>query len=466
MMKRKEKEKGRALYYTRDSGGKHETTPTEYVGWAQKRADELGLQFSGTTKGMEMMIHDGLSSHSDMFLDYGISGNVMSRPGLNALIDTALKEISVSHVLIPRRNRLAHPQNVADAIQIEHKLRSNGITIVFMNTLLEPIAPGQRGNIAELICSVIDYDRSAEDRRELAEKVLYAQLNLAKAGFSTGGRPPYGFRRCLATEDGKPVRELAEGERVKRRGHHVLWLPGPKNELDTIRRILKMLRALPASRVAKILTGEGVPTPDHGRTRTDSGVCHKTSGVWHQSTIVSIARNPLLLLSVEYGRRSMGDQLRATPEGPRGLEEEDFHIGSDKAKVIRNPEGSIISAPARFEPLVELGNHRALLAELDRRAGTQRGKSRSRDPDKNPLGCRVFDMGCGWPLYRQSYGKTFRYLCGLYQQSHGKKCAHNHINGPGNSVRSGLHSTANPFASKTRKTESSNSATSGSRGTE
>ena len=38
-------------------------------------------------------------------------------------------------------------------------------------------------------------------------------------------------------------------------------------------------------------------------------------------------------------------------------------------------------------------------------------------------------MGCGWPMYRQPYLKSFRYMCGLYQQSHGAKCKHNCVDG-------------------------------------
>jgi hypothetical protein len=70
-----------------------------------------------------------------------------------------------------------------------------------------------------------------------------------------------------------------------------------------------------------------------------------------------------------------------------------------------------------------------LLTKLDERAGSQRGKPRSSDPTRNPLGGLVFDMACGWPLYRQPYQGSFRYLCGLYQQSHGAQCTHNHIDG-------------------------------------
>ena len=310
---KKRKQKGRALFYTRDSGGKHETTPPEYVAWASRTAEQLGLTFDGTPETIEAMISDGRSVSGDLFLDFGVPGNVLSRKGLDALIDTAVKDLTVSHVLIPRRNRLARPDHPIDGVKLEDVLRRQGVTLVFMDKTLPPLPRGKRPDIAELIMATVDYDRSAEDRRELAQKVLYAQLRLAKSGFSTGGRPPYGFRRCLVREDGTHIRQLAKGEVVKMQGHHVVWLPGPEEELAIVHRILRMLDTLPASQVAKTLTSEGVPTPDHGRYRTDKGVKHRTSGVWHQSTIANIARNPLLLAIVCYGRRSMGDQFRCTP---------------------------------------------------------------------------------------------------------------------------------------------------------
>src|SRR5262249_32649348 len=148
--------------------------------------------------------------------------------------------------------------------------------------------------LGELIVSLIDYEKSGKDRRELAEKMIYAQLQLARRGFSTGGRAPYGFRRWLAKDDGTAVRQLADGEYVRMAGHRVVWLAGPEEELEVIRRVLTMLETTPASRVAAVLTAEKVPPPDHGRSRTDNGVRHTTSGVWHQPTVVNIARNPLL----------------------------------------------------------------------------------------------------------------------------------------------------------------------------
>jgi hypothetical protein len=276
---------------------------------------------------------------------------------------------------------------------------------------------------------MVDYDRAGQERRDLAQKIIYAQLALAKAGFSTGGRPPYGFRRWLVAADGAPVRQLAEGERVRMAGHHVVWFPGPAGELDTIRRILGLLEAMPATRVAALLTADGVPTPDAGRQRTDKGVSHPTSGVWRQQQVVAIARNPLLRAVVEYGRRSMGDRLRFSPEGPRELGEEDVRQDG-RPRVVANPEAARVTAAARFDPPVDPERHGRLLRVLDERGGSQRGRPRSQDPARNPLGGRVYDLGCGWPMYRQPHRDSFRYACGLYQQSHGARCRHNHVDGP------------------------------------
>ena len=153
------------------------------------------------------------------------------------------------------------------------------------------------------------------------------------------------------------------------------------------------------------------------------------SGLWHATTVVNVARNELVVAVATYGLRSMGDKFRYTPEGPRELEESDFRP-DEKPKVIRNPESKRIKAPARFPPLVDVERYRRLIADLNARGGTQRGKPRSHDSAGNPLGARIFDMNCSWPMYRSPYGNAFRYTCGLYGQSHGARCAHNCVDGP------------------------------------
>ena len=83
--------------------------------------------------------------------------------------------------------------------------------------------------------------------------------------------------------------------------------------------------------------------------------------------------------------RSMGDQLRFMPEGPRELEDSDYRH-DEKPKIARNIEEQQIIRPAHFEPPVDVDRHEKLLKLLDERAGTQRGKPRSQDPKRNPSG--------------------------------------------------------------------------------
>jgi hypothetical protein len=279
-----------------------------------------------------------------------------------------------------------------------------------------------------LITTAVEYDRAGEDRRDLAQKIIDAQIALAKAGYCTGGAP-FGFRRCLVRTDGTRVRVLEDGEHVRTRGQHVVWEPGPAQKFEIRQRILQMLTKMPATQVARQLTAEGVPSPDAGRCRTDSGVEHEVSGTWHSTTIVSIGRHPINRALMPYGRRSMGDKLRFSADGPRELEEVDYrHDG--KPKVVANSVEAIVVGQAKFEPLISDDASEELDRILNERAGTQRGKPRSRDPERNPLGARIFDLACGWPMYRQPHNGSWRYVCGLYYQAHAQRCNHNTVDGP------------------------------------
>ncbi len=269
-----------------------------------------------------------------------------------------------------------------------------------MDKTVPPLPLGVRQDVGEMIVALVDYDQAGQFRHDLGQKMIYAQIALAKAGFTTGGRAPFAFDRWLVNGEGTRVRKLDDSEIIRRQGHHVVWLPGRPEEIDLALRIRQMLHDTPASRIAVILNNERIPSPDAGRFRTDNGVQHEVSGLWHQTMIVNIGRNQLFSAVVRHGLRSMGDQVRLTPEGPRDLNESDFYPGTKKRKVIRNPESSHITAPAKFEPLVDPDEHPKLVNILDKRAGTQRGKPRARNPNKNPLGCRLFDMACGSPMYR------------------------------------------------------------------
>jgi hypothetical protein len=164
---------GRGLFYTRDSGGEHETTPGEYVRWGQRKAAALGVRFCGTPEQIEAMIRDGRSQQGDLFLDYGIKGNQLQRPALDALFRLSRSDRDISHIFIPRRDRFARPDDPLDAMKMEASLREAGLTLVFMDKTLPPLPRGQR-DLGEAIVAMIDYDRASQERRDLAQMTKIA----------------------------------------------------------------------------------------------------------------------------------------------------------------------------------------------------------------------------------------------------------------------------------------------------
>ena len=125
-MKIERSRRGRALFYHRDSGGKHDQTLPEYVAWAARRATELQLEFDGTPERIVEMADGGVPVSGDLFLDYGISGNTMSRPALNQLRAIIESDLGVSHLFIANRDRLSRPNDPLEAVQLEEGLRGVG----------------------------------------------------------------------------------------------------------------------------------------------------------------------------------------------------------------------------------------------------------------------------------------------------------------------------------------------------
>jgi hypothetical protein len=106
---------GNALFYTRDSEGKSDLAPPQYVGWAQSEAAKLGVSFGGTPEQMTFMINRGVSQSGDLFVDYAISGNILKRPRFDAFREKALTDLRVSHLFVPRRDRIARPDDPVTA---------------------------------------------------------------------------------------------------------------------------------------------------------------------------------------------------------------------------------------------------------------------------------------------------------------------------------------------------------------
>ena len=421
---------GRGLLYLRQSQGEPTLVQSQYVTWAQLKAAQLGVVFGGKPDDLERMLKANVSNSGDVFVDWNISGNILSRPGWDAFNEKALADHTISHLFVARRDRIARADNPIDAVHTEIRLRQAGLTLVFQDAVAKPFPRGKRLEIGDLIAMVADYDRGGAFRQELARKLIFVKIELAAQGYSIGGDPPYGFRRWLCTAAGVQVRELAKGETVKRPGHHVIWLPTCVAELEVVRRILELIKTTPASQIAELLNAENIPGPRHGCFYTPkNGAPRERSGLWYGTTVRNVAVNPANVFLMTYGKRGSGDAMRFTPKGPRELDDRDFE--DERLKQIANPEADwmITAVPGDHQPVIGLEEHREILALVDARGKTQRGKPRAKGANPNPLGARIFDMGCGWPMYRKQRRAHWGYACGLNSHSDSQCCEHNLIDG-------------------------------------
>jgi hypothetical protein len=143
-----------------------------------------------------------------------------------------------------------------------------------------------------------------------------------------------------------------------------------------------------------------------------------------------VATHPALVSLMEYGKRSSGDQMRFTATGPRELDERDFDSIGGRITVTNPDEQRVKTViPGNVMPVIGPVERESLLEILAERGKKLKGKPRARGDAPNPLGGRIFDMNCGWPMYRYARRGKLCYTCGLYQNSEAARCEHNTVNG-------------------------------------
>jgi hypothetical protein len=133
---------------------------------------------------------------------------------------------------------------------------------------------------------------AGEYSRELSVKVFAGQCRLIELGFRQGGLAGYGLRRLLVDQHRNPKMQLAHGERKSLQTDRVILVPGPKEEVATIR---EMYRRFVEDRksereIAEVLNARGLVT-DFNRP-------------WTRATVHQVLTNPKYIGTNVYNRRS------------------------------------------------------------------------------------------------------------------------------------------------------------------
>lgn len=196
------------------------------------------------------------------YADPGKSGlKSRNRPGFTALLQDVLSgKAPYRAVLVYDITRWGRFQNTDEAAHYEFLCESAGISVHYCNE-----AFANDSSPLALVQKSLRRIMAADYSRKLSNRCFQGQKKLAELGFCVGGPPGFGFRRVLVGEDGKPPTALRAGEYKSLSTDRVILIPGPKEEIQQVRKIFAMVlkESKGPTEIARVLNRRGIPRPDN-----------------------------------------------------------------------------------------------------------------------------------------------------------------------------------------------------------
>jgi len=254
--------------------------------------------------------------------DSGKSGlNLDDRDALKQLIeDVQSGAAEFSTILVYDVSRWGRFQDADESAYYEYICKRAGISVRYCAEQFE-----NDGSPVSTIVKGVKRAMAGEYSRELSVKVFAGQRRLIELGYRQGGPAGYGLRRQLIDQNGLAKAELVRGEHKSIQTDRIVLIPGPEEELETIRFIYNAFVAQGKSEmeIAESLNSKSIAT-DLGRP-------------WTRATVHQI------LINEKYIGNNVWNRCSCKLKGRR----------------IYNPPERWIRHDQAFEPLVDEDTFRA-----------------------------------------------------------------------------------------------------------
>jgi DNA invertase Pin-like site-specific DNA recombinase len=250
------------------------------------------------------------------YADEGKSGlSLDGRDALKQLIeDVQSGKTDFTTILVYDVSRWGRFQDADESAYYEYICKRAGIGVQYCAEQFE-----NDGSPVSTIVKGVKRAMAGEYSRELSVKVFTGQCRLIELGFRQGGPPGYGLRRNLIDQAGTAKGELTRGEHKSIQTDRVVLVPGPPEELNTVRWMYRSFVAdgKPEREIAELLNQRCVTT-DLGRP-------------WTRGTVHQVLINEKYIGNNVWNRGS-------------------FKL---KKKRVRNRPDMWIRAEGAFEPIVD-----------------------------------------------------------------------------------------------------------------
>jgi DNA invertase Pin-like site-specific DNA recombinase len=251
-----------------------------------------------------------------VYSDEGKSGlNIQGRDSLAQLLKDVLSgQIGFSCILVYDVSRWGRFQDADEGGHYEYLCRQAGVAVHYCAEQFE-----NDGSTASTIVKVVKRTMAGEYSRELSSKVFHGACRLIQLGFKQGGTAGFGLRRMLIDQAGQQKTILKMGEQKSIQTDRVILVPGPEEEIKTVRWIYRLFieEGKLESEIAAVLNGQGILT-DFGR-------------VWTRGTVHEVLTNEKYIGNNVYHRTS-------------------FKL---KRKHVMNPPDKWVRADGKFAPIVD-----------------------------------------------------------------------------------------------------------------
>jgi len=313
------------------------------------------------------------------YADEGRSGlNIAGRDALRRLIDDVQGGAAdYDAVLVYDISRWGRFQDADESAYYEFICRERGIDVHYCAEQFD-----NDGSLPSNVMKSIKRVMAGEYSRELSSKVFAGHCRLVTLGYRQGGPAGYGLRRYLVNERDEPKAPLARGEHKSLQTDRVILVPGPDEEVETVRRIYRLfvLELRSEREIATILNFE--------ERRTDTGA------PWTRAVVRQILSNEKYIGNNVYNRVSF--KLK-------------------KTRVVNAPDMWLRKAGA-FEAIVDAGMFaaaQAILAERARRFSDEEllEKLKGLLVDRGALSGMIIDEIEDMPstaAYRSRFGSLLR----------------------------------------------------------
>ncbi len=171
------------------------------------------------------------------YSDPGKSGlAIRNRPGLRSLLrDVVTGKSQFRAVLVYDVSRWGRFQDSDEAAHYEFICRQAGVPVHYCAESFV-----NDGTVPSTIMKTLKRTMAAEFSRELSVKVTAGLRRLAGDGFRVGSYAGFGLRRMMISADGRRKGILKPHEQKYANTDRVILVPGPKHEVECVRRIFEL----------------------------------------------------------------------------------------------------------------------------------------------------------------------------------------------------------------------------------